>query len=58
MGGEPYIFFAISGKVWGPQCHVMHLRRGGSFIDPASWEEPKRLVRADGAPLAEKGHHA
>ena len=55
VGGEPYIFFAISGKVWGPQCHVMHLRRGGSFIDPASWEEPKRLVRADGTPLAEKG---
>ena len=55
VGGEPYIFFAISGKIWGPQCHVMHLRHGGSFIDQESWEEPKRLVRADGSPLAASG---
>ena len=55
VGGEPYIFFALSGKVWGPQCHVMHLKPGGHMTDPDAWEEPRRVVRQDGAPLTEKG---
>lgn len=43
IGGELYILFAISGKKWGPQCHLMKLKKGGSLIDPESWEEPVRI---------------
>ena len=55
VGGEPYIFFAVSGNVWGPQCHVMHLKPGGRFTDPDAWETPRRVLRMDGTPLTEKG---
>ena len=55
VGGEPYIFFAVSSKVWGPQCHVMHLKPGGRFTDPDAWETPRRVLRQDGSPLTEKG---
>lgn len=55
VGGEPYIFFAVGGKVWGPQCHVMHLKPGGRFTDPDAWETPRRVLRQDGSPLTEDG---
>ena len=55
VGGEPYIFFAVSGNVWGPQCHVMHLKPGGRFTDPDAWETPRRVLQMDGTPLTEKG---
>ena len=55
VGGEPYIFFALGGKVWGPQCQVMHLKPGGHMTDPDAWEEPRRVLRQDGTPLTEKG---
>ena len=55
VGGEPYIFFAVSGKVWGPQCHVMHLKPGGHFTDPDAWETPRRVQKQDGSFLTENG---
>jgi len=53
--GDLYIFFAVSGKVWGPQAYVMKLKKGGSIIDPHSWEEPIRVIRANGEPLVSQG---
>lgn len=55
IGGELYILFAISGKQWGPQCHLMKLKKSGSLIDPESWEEPVRIRKKDGSFLAEDG---
>ena len=52
IGGKLYLLFAVSGKTWGPQCHLMKLKEGGSIIDPESWEDPVRVVRMDGSPLA------
>jgi len=55
IGGELYILFAVGGKKWGPQCHLMKLKKGGSLIDPKSWEEPVRIRRKDGSFLTEDG---
>lgn len=55
IGGALYILFAVSGKQWGPQCHMMRLKEGGEITDPAAWGEPVRVRRADGRPLAEDG---
>ena len=55
IGGELYILFAVSGHQWGPQCHLMKFKKGGHITDPASWEDPVRVVRADGTPLASNG---
>ncbi len=55
IGGELYILFAVSGHMWGPQCHMMKFKKGGSIIDADSWEDPVRVVRADGSPLAKNG---
>lgn len=52
IGGELYILFAVSGNQWGPQCHVMKLKNGGSIIGADGWEDPIRVVRADGSTLA------
>ena len=52
IGGELYILFAVSGHEWGPQCHVMRLKKGMSIIKEESWENPIPVVRADGNPLA------
>ncbi|MBO4900416.1 MAG: family 43 glycosylhydrolase [Lachnospiraceae bacterium] len=54
IGGELYILFAVSGHKWGPQCHMMKLKKGGSIIDENSWEEPIRVVRQNGEPLADE----
>ena len=54
IGGELYILFAVSGHAWGPQCHMMKKKKGRSIIRADSWEDPIRVVRADGTPLAEK----
>ena len=54
IGGELYILFAVSGSVWGPQCHLMKKKREGSITDPDGWEDPVRVVRKDGRPLAEE----
>ncbi len=55
IGGELYILFAISGKVFGPQCHLMKWKKGRSLIEADSWEEPIRIQRKNGRPLAEDG---
>lgn len=55
IGGKLYILFAVSGRSWGPQCHMMLFKDGGDITDPNSWEDPKRVVRKDGSPLAPDG---
>ncbi|MCI8287227.1 MAG: family 43 glycosylhydrolase [Lachnospiraceae bacterium] len=55
IGGRLYILFAVGGKVWGPQCHLMGLKEGGRIVDAESWEEPVRVVCADGSPLGADG---
>lgn len=55
IGGELYLLFAVSGHVWGPQCHMMKLRKGKPIIEADSWEDPVRVVRADGSGLSEDG---
>ena len=53
IGGELYILFAVSGHAWGPQCHMMKKKKGGRITDPDAWENPVRVVRKDGKPLAD-----
>lgn len=55
IGDELYILFTVSGKVWGPQCHLMKLIKGGSILDPDSWESPVRIKRQDESWLSEDG---
>lgn len=55
IGEELYILFAVSGKQWGPQCHMMKLKKGGDILHAEDWEEPVRVRRADGSYLAEEG---
>ena len=55
IGGDLYLLFAVSGRQWGPQCHLMKWKSDGSIIDPDSWEDPIRVIRKDGSPLAEGG---
>ena len=55
IGGELYILFAVSGQVWGPQCHMMKLRKGRSITEADSWENPVRVVRSDGSALTQDG---
>lgn len=55
IGGELYILFAVGGKVWGPQCHLMRLKRGGRIVEASDWEEPVKAVRRDGSPLSRDG---
>ncbi|MGC6176449.1 family 43 glycosylhydrolase [Lacrimispora sp. 38-1] len=55
IGGELYILFAVGGKVWGPQCHLMKLKKGGHIPDAESWEEPKRIQKKDGTWLTTDG---
>lgn len=55
IGGRLYILFAVGGKVWGPQCHMMRLKEGGNIVSPESWEEPVKVVRRDGSPLSSDG---
>ncbi len=51
IGGELYILFAVSDRIWGPQCHLMRLKKGGDIINPEDWEEPVRIRRKDGSVL-------
>lgn len=55
IGGEAYILFALGGHKWAPQCHMMKLKKGGDLLNPDSWEEPVRVLKADGSPLTEDG---
>ena len=55
IGGELCLLFAVSGSVWGPQCHLMRLKKGCPVTDADSWEDPVRVRRKDGSWLAEDG---
>ncbi|MCR4791799.1 MAG: family 43 glycosylhydrolase [Lachnospiraceae bacterium] len=55
IGDDLWILFAVSGHSWGPQCHMMKFKKGGRINDPGSWDDPVRVVRKDGTPLAENG---
>ncbi|MCI9073533.1 MAG: family 43 glycosylhydrolase [Lachnospiraceae bacterium] len=55
IGGRAYILFAVGGRQWAPQCHMMRLKEKGSLTDPAGWEAPVRVRRQDGHFLAEQG---
>lgn len=55
IGGRLYILFAVSGQVWGPQCHLMRLKEGGRLTEAAGWEEPVRVARRDQSPLSADG---
>lgn len=55
IGGELYILFAVGGKQWAPQCHMMKLKKGGEIMNPEDWETPVRVKRQDGSFLTENG---
>lgn len=55
IGGELYILFAVSNQVWGPQCHLMKLKKGGDILNPGDWERPVRICRQDGSFLSTDG---
>ena len=55
IGGEAYILFAVSGHIWGPQCHVMRLKKGGRPIRAEDWDDPIPVIRKDGSPLSSDG---
>lgn len=55
IGGVPYILFAVGGKQWAPQSHMMKYKGFGSIMDPNSWEEPVRVRQMNGSFLSEDG---
>ncbi len=55
IGGRAYILFAVGGRQWAPQCHMMRLKENGSLTDPTGWEAPVRVRRQDGDFLTESG---
>jgi GH43 family beta-xylosidase len=55
IGDDLYILFAVGGRAWGPQCHYMKLKKGASIIDPASWEDPVKILKADGKGVGDGG---
>ncbi len=55
IGEELYLLFAVSGSTWGPQCHMMKLKKGGNILQAADWNEPVRVKKADGTFLTTEG---
>ncbi len=55
IGGNLYILFAVGGKVWGPQCHMMCLKPMGDIFKAEDWTEPVKVLQEDGSALAEGG---
>lgn len=55
IGDDLYILFAVGGRVWAPQCHMMKLKKGGNILEPSDWTEPIRVKKTDGTYLAEDG---
>lgn len=55
IGGELYILFAVGGHQWAPQCHMMKLKKGGDILKAEDWEEPVKVLKADGTFLGEGG---
>ena len=54
IGGELYILFAVGGRQFSPQSHMMKYR-GGDLLDPESWERPVRVLKNNGEPLTTRG---
>lgn len=55
IGEDLYILFAIGPRKWGPQCHMMKLKKGGDIMKAEDWETPIRVKKKDGSYLAEDG---
>lgn len=55
IGGDLYILFAVGGRRWAPQCHMMKLKKGGNIMKAEDWETPVAVKRSDGSPLAPDG---
>lgn len=55
IGEEAYILFAVGGKQWAPQCHMMKLKKGGDLLEPSAWEKPIRVCLKNGEPLTTEG---
>lgn len=55
IGGIPYILFAVGGKKWAPQSHMMKYKGSGDIMDPNSWEKPVRIRKKDNTFLCEDG---
>lgn len=55
IGGVPYILFAVGGKQWAPQSHMMKYKGTGDIMKPENWEKPVRVKRQDGSFLCEDG---
>lgn len=53
IGDDLYILFAVAGKEWGPQSHIMKLKKGGNPVNEADWCDPVRVVKSDGSPLCQ-----
>lgn len=52
IGGEKYILLAIGGREWSPHAHMMRLKKGADPLRADAWDEPVRVVRANGSDLA------
>lgn len=55
IGGDVYLLFAVSGRKWGPQCHMMKLKKGGSIPNARDWEHPVRVQKKNGEWLSTEG---
>ena len=56
IGDRLYIFHAgTPGPFVQEQSHVMALKPGGNPVKAADWETPRRVVKADGSMLYDKG---
>lgn len=55
IGGRAYILFAVGGRQWAPQCHMMRLKEKGVLTDPTGWEAPVRVCGPDGNFLTQTG---
>jgi len=55
IGDDLFILFAVSGKEWGPQCHIMKLKKDGDIMKDTDWNTPVRVKLADGTFLAQDG---
>lgn len=51
IGSELYILFAVSGKEFGPCCHMMKLKKGRKLTEADSYEIPVAVKRRDGSVL-------
>ncbi len=55
INGSLYLIFAVSNENWGPQCHIMKLKENGDILNPADWENPRKVTAPGGKKLGENG---